>query len=217
MTVLGQSLRSLGIGQHQAVRATTKHTALQVLKSLRALPLPPQIPIQALRLMAQLYSTALPVVDAEDGGLVGTITASDLRGLGVEGVRDLILPVLEWKARLHPESHLQSPARCCSLDTTLGEAAKMILEHNIHRLWFVLPASSSSTNFLRVVDETRSPEQLHAERLLPEKQVPTPSQSQSMAIKEDEPAVAPAKGPFIGVVSLTDVLYQFAPWHNWRR
>jgi len=78
--------------------------------------------------------SAVAVVD-ENGKLVDTLSASDLRGCAEENLHSLTMPVREFLAS-HPR---QRPAggeilRCAPTDL-LGSAINKLVEAQVHRLW----------------------------------------------------------------------------------
>jgi len=78
---------------------------------------------------------AVAVVDSQTGEVIGNLSASDLRGVSSsETLSDVMLPVMSFlkKTRGHAFSILT-----VTVNNTLEEAIKMIVEHKVHRLWLV--------------------------------------------------------------------------------
>jgi len=77
---------------------------------------------------------AVAVVDSQTGEVIGNLAASDLRGVSSEALSDVILPVMSFlkKTRGHAFKILT-----VTIDNTLEDAIKMIVENKVHRLWLV--------------------------------------------------------------------------------
>jgi CBS domain-containing protein len=150
--------------------------------------------LEAYRLLSQRGVSALPIVDPFSGELLGTLSAADLRGLSEETLPKLLLPVLQYirfARGIAPEAAL--PVVSCSPLASLQDALHMMLNNHVHRVW--------------IVDHSKLHDTSVENRL----------EGNEERWEDIERKRTPRDGPRIGVVSLTDVIYQFSPWHNWSR
>jgi len=69
----------------------------------------------------------------------------------------------------------------------------MMLSNHVHRTW--------------VIDRSKEHDVSAEVRL----------ESNYESAEETQRKLAPKSGPHLGVVTLTDVIYCFSPWHNWSR
>jgi len=74
--------------------------------------------------------SALAVLD-ENHKLVGNLSASDLRGINDQNLRELMHPVHQFLARAGSKNQV---IRCFHEDK-LGDAINKLLENHVHRLW----------------------------------------------------------------------------------
>jgi len=89
--------------------------------------------ILALGLIASKRVSAVPALD-DNGVLRGTISASDLRGLGPEDFSNLLRPAFDYLALKHPKSLFPLT---CSPEDTLEYAILKMAATKVHRLWCV--------------------------------------------------------------------------------
>lgn len=121
--------------------------------------------LHGLTIMQQKDVAALPVVD-ENGSIITTLSASDLRGLTKAEVENLSLPVLEYlKGRRN--GRLTVPVTCFPTDNLFLMMMKA-LAAQVHRLWVVdskntpigVVSLSDMINILRGLDEDLHSRQL---------------------------------------------------------
>jgi predicted transcriptional regulator len=79
-------------------------------------------------------TNAVGIVD-QNGVLISTLTASDLRGIDSDGLRDLVLPVTEFLEKRIP--YTIHPAITCRIDEKLMEAMNKMLSAKKHECWIV--------------------------------------------------------------------------------
>eukprot|EP01118_Nematostelium_gracile_P012311 TRINITY_DN4481_c0_g1_i1.p1 TRINITY_DN4481_c0_g1~~TRINITY_DN4481_c0_g1_i1.p1 ORF type:complete len:345 (-),score=84.44 TRINITY_DN4481_c0_g1_i1:3-1037(-) len=79
-------------------------------------------------------TNAVGVLD-RDGVLISTLTASDLRGIDSENLKDLVLPVTEFLEKRIPYTIQNSIT--CKNDETLGDTMRKLLEGKKHECWIV--------------------------------------------------------------------------------
>jgi len=89
--------------------------------------------IGALLLIVSKRVSAIPALD-DSGVLRGTISASDLRGLGPEDFPNLMRPVFDYLASKHPKSLFPLT---CTPDDTLEYAIMKMAATKVHRLWCI--------------------------------------------------------------------------------
>jgi hypothetical protein len=86
---------------------------------------------------AKIPVSAMPIVDPADATtILGSISASDLRGIKEDNVSTLLLPVLDYLRARSPTRHVRAAVTCVpsdSLDKLLGS----LVEHKVHRAWVV--------------------------------------------------------------------------------
>jgi len=88
--------------------------------------------IDALRMLGCAVVSAVAIVD-DDGKLVGSLSAADLRGLTESTVSWLhTLPVMEFLQRQHG---LVRPPVTCDHKATLKTVVKFMTDNRTHRLW----------------------------------------------------------------------------------
>jgi len=88
--------------------------------------------LSAFRTMVAEDVTALVVLD-QTGQAIGTLSASDLRGLTPEKFSDLNLPVIEFITRYQHEDRPAIVALPPSIP--LRDAMQVLIDNRIHRLW----------------------------------------------------------------------------------
>jgi CBS domain-containing protein len=77
--------------------------------------------------------TALPVVD-ETGKLVNTLSATDFRGIGLDNLKDTLLPVNEFLTRHRGKGYKNFTVHS---EEILGSAIDKLLLTGVHRIWVV--------------------------------------------------------------------------------
>jgi CBS domain-containing protein len=90
--------------------------------------------IDAFKKLWTLSVSAVAVVD-DGGNVVGSLSASDLRGLGPRQLRFLKKPVLQFQEAMLG-AHPKDPV-CLSPKLTLSEAIKEVSENRVHFAWIV--------------------------------------------------------------------------------
>lgn len=94
--------------------------------------------------------SAVPVVCAETGRIVTTLSPSDLRGLaGLKEVREVLLPVTEF-LRNRRGGRLTHPVTCTK-DSTLEEVMLKAVTAGVHRVW-VVDASGKPISVVSLTD-----------------------------------------------------------------
>lgn len=81
---------------------------------------------------------AMPVLDAETGRVAGTLSSSDLRGIGRATFKNTLLPVAEYLAVAQAGPGGRPGPRApvtCSPDDSLARVAGLVREHGVHRVW----------------------------------------------------------------------------------
>mmetsp|Transcript_8250 Transcript_8250/g.16218 ORF Transcript_8250/g.16218 Transcript_8250/m.16218 type:complete len:116 (-) Transcript_8250:513-860(-) len=78
---------------------------------------------------------AEPVLDAK-GEIVATLSASDIRGMTKENMKDLMLPVVDFLKKRSGTDSLRKQ-EVVSTNFPLGKAINKLLDAGIHRLWIV--------------------------------------------------------------------------------
>jgi len=88
---------------------------------------------------------ASPVI-IDDGRIVGTLSISDLRGLGSDDVKDLLLPLSDYLKK-------KGGARAISIaaSTSLSDAISLIVKNRVHRAW-ITDAGSKPLGVLSLTD-----------------------------------------------------------------
>ncbi|CAG8791953.1 20227_t:CDS:2 [Dentiscutata erythropus] len=113
------SLRSLGlIRDREIVIGHDNESALNVYRGL-----------------AENRLIGIAIVNSEHE-LVGNLSASDLRGLSYESIDNLVLPVLEFLAKLSNCENLLKPVTATP-ETSLEMALKLLTVNRIHRVWII--------------------------------------------------------------------------------
>jgi len=80
---------------------------------------------------------AAPVLD-DEGVVMATISASDLRGLRCESFNTLLLPVLDFLRIQHAARGTELlPPVTCTIHHTLGQLIAQLLDNRVHRSWVV--------------------------------------------------------------------------------
>jgi len=80
---------------------------------------------------------AAPILN-EKAELVGTISASDVRGMTTESFPALLLPVQEFIRSRHALRGVAPPAPVtCTVRTTIGYIITQMLDHHVHRTWVI--------------------------------------------------------------------------------
>jgi len=87
--------------------------------------------IQAFRVLKEKNVIALPIVTS-DQGILGTLSASDLRSLDESNFGNLILPVLPYLKRIHGK--VPQPI-IVSLTDHIGQVINILIENKVHRAW----------------------------------------------------------------------------------
>ena len=93
--------------------------------------------VQVIKAFKKIFSRdvqALPVVDA-DGKLVGTVSPSDVRGLTVHTLKDLLLPVSEFLAK-RCYGKMRKPITVKATDSVY-KAMNVCTIGKVHRVWVV--------------------------------------------------------------------------------
>ncbi|KAJ3412263.1 hypothetical protein HDV05_001022 [Chytridiales sp. JEL 0842] len=108
--------------------------------------------IAAFRVLYLHRVSAVPITHPSTSEIIGTLSASDLRGLKAtkESLETLLLPVMEFKESKRPlflpvgwermdSDLLGGPRRLRYVkeETGVGDAARMALDSKIHRVWIV--------------------------------------------------------------------------------
>jgi len=88
------------------------------------------------RRMAEKNLNGIPVIDHNTEKLIGTLSASDLRGLNYASINNLVLPVLDFLATLPNADAILNPSTA-KKETPLKDILKMMSENHLHRLWIV--------------------------------------------------------------------------------
>ncbi|KAI8847330.1 hypothetical protein BC829DRAFT_247431 [Chytridium lagenaria] len=83
--------------------------------------------------MASKKVSALPVVD-KDGKVVDSLSASDLRGMSEDTLKNVMLPVREFVkiSSTHKELTVS-----LTENNTLNDALKIMVDTNVHRVWIL--------------------------------------------------------------------------------
>ena len=79
----------------------------------------------------------IPIVN-HNGEVVGNLSASDMRGVTLENLKSISLPVYEFLEKMgrKPEDVVKvDQIRTLSLNESLDSAMEKILKLQIHRLW----------------------------------------------------------------------------------
>lgn len=90
--------------------------------------------LEAFRLLEQHSIMSAPVVD-EDGSIITSISASDLRGLRSHQLSSVLLPVLEF-LKSQRAGALSVPITA-TLSSSLYDVSMLMILHRIHRVWIV--------------------------------------------------------------------------------
>jgi len=112
---MSKKLSELGIQPKPVVSITASTTALEGFKT-----------------MSLEKVTALAITD--NGNLVGTLSASDLRGLTRRRLQKVVAPVKQFLESMH--GSIRDPLTT-TLDSTLDQALSLIVTEGVHRLWIV--------------------------------------------------------------------------------
>jgi CBS domain-containing protein len=88
------------------------------------------------RRMAEKNLNGIPVIDHNTQKLIGTLSASDLRGLNYNSINNLVLPVLDFLATLPKADSILNPPMA-KKETPLKDVLKTMSEKHLHRLWVV--------------------------------------------------------------------------------
>jgi len=135
---LGQTkLEDVGLGQHSVV--TVNHKARAV---------------NAFHILQENKVSAVAVVD-DSGLLVANLSVSDLRGLDLDNLADLMLPIPEFLMKTRKQSLL--PPIICRPHTTFETAVLKLASTRVHRLWNIDEAGRpigvvSLTDVIRLLD-----------------------------------------------------------------
>jgi CBS domain-containing protein len=92
---------------------------------------------EAEQLMAHQRISGLPVID-DDGGLVGVVSRSDLGYLTRPKIRELMS---RWQTPLKVEEIMTAPPVTVRSSMSITNAARVMLEHEVHRVVVVDHAS----------------------------------------------------------------------------
>lgn len=95
--------------------------------------------LESFRRMAEHDVKSAPVVD-DNGVLLGTISASDLRGLRSNQLPNILLSVLEFKDKarsLRQSSGARPNVVKASPSSTLFDTMVQLIIHKVHQLWLV--------------------------------------------------------------------------------
>lgn len=104
--------------------------------------------------------SAIPILN-EQGELVGNLSASDARRVGVDEIPNLLLPVLDY-VKLHqyaPSSRTSHTfLMCVTPQHSLGDVINMCVQNQVHRCWIIHPRAQkqvigviSLTDIIRVL------------------------------------------------------------------
>jgi len=88
--------------------------------------------LEGFKTMSLEKVTALAIT--HNGKLVGTLSASDLRGLTRRRLQKVVAPVKQFLEFMH--GSIRDPLTT-TLDSTLNEALSLIVTEGVHRLWIV--------------------------------------------------------------------------------
>eukprot|EP00736_Rhodelphis_marinus_P013180 Rmarinus@m.20015 len=125
--VLDKTVAELNLGKHQ-LNLTAKDSQ----KKAEIIPHTSSA-MKGFQVMYKFQITGVGVVD-EHGKLVGNLSASDVRGLKLDMVKDVTLPVLEY---LKAVKGAVGPVASCTESTKLGDVVNELLKKRIHRSWVV--------------------------------------------------------------------------------
>lgn len=124
--ILQKDIKSLGLVSHNnnnnnknnMVYITTKNAALTGFRKLTLHEI-----------------SAVPVLDEKDGKLVGTVSASDLRGIHQDSFKTTLLPVMEF-LQLQHGGQVRAMVTCTANDV-LADVMEKVLKNKVHRVWVV--------------------------------------------------------------------------------
>jgi len=88
--------------------------------------------LQGFRTLYQKKITAAPIVD-KNGAVIGTLSASDVRGLRSNNTSDVMLPVLKY---LEKKSSLRSQVSVTKT-SKLDDVFRRMIDARVHRVWIV--------------------------------------------------------------------------------
>eukprot|EP00123_Amoebidium_parasiticum_P005698 comp16839_c0_seq1/m.15277 comp16839_c0_seq1/g.15277 ORF comp16839_c0_seq1/g.15277 comp16839_c0_seq1/m.15277 type:complete len:323 (-) comp16839_c0_seq1:120-1088(-) len=127
-------------------------------KNFVVVPVGTATALQAYQQLTHSHSDAVALTDPS-GRLIGTLSPSDTRGLAVDTLDRVLLP-LEQYLNIDPATTLPGThPGCVRIGDTLGHALKMIAPTKFHRLW-VVDDDFRPIGVLRLVDileQIRSP------------------------------------------------------------
>eukprot|EP01137_Pigoraptor_chileana_P000671 Opistho-2@37197 len=135
-SILGQTIASLSLGEHQPVVSVS-------------MDLPT---LSAFRRMFQSRADAVAVVNT-NGTIISTLSPSDLRGMRLNSLGDLMLPVSEFLSKRRFGTI--APPLAVSATATLLTAAAVAIMGSVHRVW-VIDKCGKPTSAVRVSDMLRA-------------------------------------------------------------
>jgi len=80
--------------------------------------------------------TAIAVIEDAGSKIVANLSASDLRGLTVDRLKLVKLPVLEFLKQISGDGKVPGVV-CCTLEETLKDAISKVIEQRLHQVWIV--------------------------------------------------------------------------------
>ncbi len=130
--ILSQTQLLCFLADHLAVFEPHPNTPLGSLQRKKLVTMLPSEPaLQAFEKIQALGVSAIAVVD-EQGRLVNSVSASNVRLLTPENVEWLLLPVGEWMQKMNIRQ-----ANSARTDTTFKDAIQTVRDSHLHRLWIV--------------------------------------------------------------------------------
>jgi len=80
--------------------------------------------------------TAIAVIEDAGSKIVANLSASDLRGLTVDRLKLVKLPVLEFLKQISGDGKVPGVV-CCTLEETLKDAISKMIQQRLHQVWIV--------------------------------------------------------------------------------
>jgi len=78
---------------------------------------------------------AVAIVSADDGSLIATLSASDIRGMTNTDLSDLDIPILDYIRKAQGGQINKQVTVPNSADVSIGDVINLIMEHKLHRVW----------------------------------------------------------------------------------
>jgi CBS-domain-containing membrane protein len=152
-TSVKEPLDKLGLVSHEG-RISNKLVAMSAKNSA----------VEGFRKIYRQGVTAIAIVDDNDE-LIGTLSASDIRGIKMENLSSVLEPVMEFLAKKFPQSR---PLVTVTAHANLKEVMEKLIMGKVHRVWVVDMNSRrpigvvTMTNVLKVIFDHLRQELLHS-------------------------------------------------------